>query len=40
VNTIPGLSEASLLPQQVIYSGMSLKAFFGMLVEDACYLKV
>ncbi|MBI1286892.1 MAG: D-alanine--D-alanine ligase [Flavobacteriales bacterium] len=35
VNTIPGLSEESLLPQQVAYSGMSLKEFFGLLVEDA-----
>jgi D-alanine-D-alanine ligase len=35
VNTIPGLSEASLLPQQVRYSGMTLKEFFGLLVEDA-----
>lgn len=35
VNTIPGLSEESLLPQQVAYSGMSLKEFFGHLVEDA-----
>lgn len=35
VNTIPGLSEESLLPQQVSYSGMTLKEFFGLLVEDA-----
>ncbi|MCF8275938.1 MAG: D-alanine--D-alanine ligase [Flavobacteriales bacterium] len=35
VNTIPGLSEASLLPQQVVYSGKSLQEFFGLLVEDA-----
>lgn len=35
VNTIPGLSEESLLPQQVANSGMTLKEFFGLLVEDA-----
>lgn len=35
VNTIPGLSEASLLPQQVVYSGKSLQEFFGLLVDDA-----
>lgn len=35
VNTIPGLSEASLLPQQVVYSGKSLQEFFGMLVDSA-----
>jgi D-alanine-D-alanine ligase len=34
VNTIPGLSESSLLPQQVRHAGMSLKEFFGLLVED------
>lgn len=35
VNTIPGLSESSLLPQQVRHTGMTLKEFFGLLVEDA-----
>ena len=35
VNTIPGLSEESILPQEVVYSGLSLQEFFGMLVEDA-----
>lgn len=35
VNTIPGLSEESILPQEVVYSGLSLQAFFGMLVDDA-----
>ncbi len=35
VNTIPGLSEASLLPQQVVHSGKSLQEFFGMLVDSA-----
>ncbi len=37
VNTIPGLSEESILPQQVVCSGMELKEFFGMLVEGASY---
>ena len=40
VNTIPGLSEESLLPQQVNYAGMSLKEFFGLLVEEARYSEV
>jgi len=35
VNTIPGLSEASILPQQVRHAGMSLADFFAMLVEEA-----
>lgn len=35
VNTIPGLSEESILPQQVAAAGMSLKDFFGILVEEA-----
>jgi len=34
VNTIPGLSEESLLPQQVKHSGLSLKDFFGQLIDD------
>jgi D-alanine-D-alanine ligase len=28
VNTVPGMSEASIIPQQVVASGMSLQAFF------------
>ena len=35
VNTIPGLSEESLLPQQVRHTGMALQDFFGLLIEDA-----
>ena len=35
VNTIPGLSEESLLPQQVRYAGMTLQDFFGSLIDDA-----
>lgn len=35
VNTVPGLSEESILPQQVKYSGMTLAEFFGMLVDEA-----
>ena len=33
VNTIPGLSEESILPQQVRYAGMTLEEFFGQLIE-------
>ena len=35
VNTIPGLSETSLLPQQVRHAGITLRDFFGQLVEGA-----
>lgn len=35
VNTIPGLSEESLLPQQVAETGMSLSDFFSLLIEQA-----
>lgn len=35
VNTIPGLSEESILPQQVICAGITLREFFGVLVEEA-----
>lgn len=34
VNTMPGQSEASIVPQQVRASGMSLMDFYGSLVED------
>ena len=34
-NTIPGLSEASLLPQQAVAAGFSLAAFFGALVRES-----
>ncbi len=35
VNTVPGLSEESILPQQVIHAGMTLQEFFGILIESA-----
>lgn len=34
VNTMPGQSENSLVPQQVRASGMTLQAFYGMLIEE------
>jgi D-alanine-D-alanine ligase len=37
VNTIPGLSEESILPQQVVCSGITLKDFFGVLIEGAAH---
>lgn len=40
VNTIPGLSEESILPQQVVCAGMTLKEFFGMLIEEARFSEV
>lgn len=40
VNTIPGLSEESILPQQVVCAGLSLQEFFGMLLEEAQYSTV
>ncbi len=36
VNTIPGLSEESIYPQQVVHAGMTLQDFFGLLTEEAC----
>ena len=35
VNTMPGQSEASIVPQQVREAGMSLTEFYGALVEEA-----
>ncbi len=34
INTVPGLSMVSILPQQIRKAGYSLKDFFGMLVDD------
>ncbi len=34
INTIPGLSEASIFPQQLNHFGFSLKEAFGILVEN------
>jgi len=35
VNTVPGLSEQSIVPQQVRCTGMTLQHFFGLLIDDA-----
>jgi D-alanine-D-alanine ligase len=34
INTMPGQSENSIVPQQVRAAGMELKDFYGMLIED------
>jgi D-alanine-D-alanine ligase len=36
VNTIPGISPASLVPQQANAHGWELGAFFALLVEEVC----
>ncbi len=35
VNTVPGLSEASIVPKMAVASGLTLSAFFGRLLEEA-----
>ncbi len=35
VNTVPGQSQASIIPQQVIAKGLSLKEFYTSLIEEA-----
>lgn len=35
VNTVPGLSPASIVPQQVAHAGFSLKDFFTFAIEEA-----
>jgi D-alanine-D-alanine ligase len=39
INTVPGQSEASIVPQQVRANGWNLKEFYSMLVEDALAAK-
>lgn len=34
INTVPGQSEASLVPQQVIAAGITLKEFYSTLIEE------
>ncbi len=34
INTVPGQSEASIVPQQVAAAGMSLKEFYSILIEE------
>ena len=35
INTVPGQSEASIVPQQVQIMGLSLKNFYSLLIEQA-----
>jgi D-alanine-D-alanine ligase len=35
INTVPGQSEASIVPQQVLAMGWTLKEFYSALIEDA-----
>jgi len=40
INTVPGQSDASIVPQQVAAAGMSLKEFYSMLIDDALKSKL
>lgn len=35
INTVPGQSEASIVPQQLLVSGRTLKGFYSALIEEA-----
>jgi D-alanine-D-alanine ligase len=37
INTVPGQSDASLVPQQVVAMGWSLKEFYSALIQE-CFL--
>jgi len=39
INTVPGQSEASIVPQQVAAMGLNLQDFYSMLVDDALQSK-
>ncbi|MFZ9687527.1 MAG: D-alanine--D-alanine ligase [Chitinophagaceae bacterium] len=39
INTVPGQSEASIVPQQVAAMGLNLQDFYSMLVDDAIQSK-
>ncbi len=36
INTVPGQSENSIIPQQVRATGMEMKEFYGLLIESVC----
>ena len=38
-NTVPGLSEESIIPQQALFKGMSLSELFNQSVEHMFYGK-
>jgi D-alanine-D-alanine ligase len=40
INTVPGQSEHSIVPQQVRANGWELRDFYTMLVEDALAARV
>ena len=40
INTVPGQSEASIVPQQVQAMGWTLKKFYSALIEDALSRRV
>ena len=37
INTVPGQSSASIIPQQVLAKGLTLEAFYSELIEG-CFL--
>jgi D-alanine-D-alanine ligase len=37
VNTVPGMSDASLIPQQAKAFGLTMKKFFSMMIEDTLF---
>jgi D-alanine-D-alanine ligase len=39
VNTVPGMSEMSIVPQQARHFGLKLSEFISMIIEDAIYNK-
>lgn len=39
INTVPGQSEASIVPQQVVAMGWTLKEFYSALIEECFYKK-
>jgi D-alanine-D-alanine ligase len=39
INTVPGMSEMSIVPQQAKIFGYQLPQFIGMLIENAIYNK-
>jgi D-alanine-D-alanine ligase len=39
INTVPGMSEASIIPQQILHAGFSISQVLDWLIEDALNIK-
>jgi D-alanine-D-alanine ligase len=39
INTVPGMSEASIIPQQILHAGFSISQVLDWLIEDSLIIE-